>query len=319
MNLSDVELDAGTRAWITRIGEASLTLPNLASTDPAVQREAARELSDVLAVDFTLPVPDGVVIDDIVLAGLAARRYRPAAAIGAAPTQLWLHGGGFYAGTMLEVLNDRLCARRALEAGIQIISLEYRLAPEHPYPAPVADASAALTALVDDAGRFGVDPTRVGIGGNSAGAAIAASTSLHLRDAGDGVLMHVDLEVPPTLLRPYGGSGVDFAVGFGLEEMPTIAAMYVGPDGAADDYIAPLDAVDLSGLPPHLIFVAEFDPLRDAGLAYADRLRSAGVRVEVVFGSAQLHGSPALTAVSPAAADWQREHSYQLALAYRTL
>ena len=106
--------------------------------------------------------------------------------------------GGFYAGTMQEILNDRLCSRRALEANMQLISLEYRLAPEFPYPAAVDDATAALAALVEKAERFGVDTARLGIGGNSAGAGIAASTSLKLRDAGNDVLVHVDLEVPPT-------------------------------------------------------------------------------------------------------------------------
>lgn len=318
MNLADIELDSGIRSWIARLGEVAPTLPALASSDPAAQRVAARELSDLLAVEFTLPVPDGVDIDELELAGLRARRYRPTALKGAVPTQLWLHGGGFYAGTIDEVLNDRICARNALESGIQIVSLEYRLAPEHPYPAPVDDAIAALLALVVDAQRYGVDAARLGIGGNSAGAAIAASTSLHLRDIDNDLLVHVDLEVPPALLRPFGDSGRELAVGFGLEEMPVVAAMYAGPDGPADAYISPLDAADLSRLPPHLVFVAEFDPLRDAGLAYAERLQAAGVAVVERFGAAQLHGSPGLTAVSAGAAEWQREHSLQLALAYRT-
>jgi acetyl esterase len=318
MNLADAELDAGTRAWIARIEQIAPGIPDIANPDPAVQRRAAQVLSDRLAVEFTLPVPDGVELDDLELAGLRARRYRPAAADGAQPTQLWLHGGGFYAGTIDEILNDRLCARRALDSGVQIISLEYRLTPEHPYPAQVEDARTALDALLTDPAGHGVDARRVGIGGNSAGAAIAASTSLHLRDAGDSVLMHVDLEVPPTALRAVGDSGREFAHGFGLDEIELLARMYAGPHGPADGYLAPLDAPDLSGLPPHLILVAEYDPLRDGGVAYADRLRAAGVDVDLYLGAGQLHGSPGQTAASAGALAWQTEHSRRLGGAYRT-
>jgi acetyl esterase len=201
---------------------------------------------------------------------------------------------------------------------VQHFSLEYRLAPEHPYPAPVDDAVAALAALTADPEGFGVDVERLGIGGNSAGAAISASTSLRVRDAGAPRLAHVDLEVPPAALRPVGASAEEYAVGFGLDEMELIASMYVGPHGPADDYASALDAPDLAGLPPHLIMVAEFDPLRDSGIAYADRLRASGVEVDLFAGERQLHGSPGQTAASPAAADWQAEHSRLLARAYRT-
>lgn len=317
--LAELELDAGIRRWISRIDQIAPTLPDLASTDPAVQRVAARELSDLLAAEFTLPIPDGVDLDDITIDGpggeLRMRRYRPSSLSGAAPTQLWLHGGGFYAGTMEEVLNDRLCARRALESGVQHVSLEYRLAPEHPYPAQVDDAIAALTALASEHERFGVDPERLGLGGNSAGAGVSASASLHLRDSPSVRLHHVTLEVPPAALRPVGDSSVEFATGFGLDQMELIASMYVGPEGPADEYASPLDATDLSGLPPHLILVAEFDPLRDAGIAYAARLREAGVPVELVHFAGHLHGSPGLTAEAPGAA-WQRRHALELARAY---
>jgi acetyl esterase len=320
--LAEIDLDPGIRSWIARIEEIAPTMPGLVSRDPVVLRAAALELSDRLAVEFTLPVPDGVEIDDAVVDGpggeLRIRRYRAAGADGPVPSVLWLHGGGFYAGSTHEILNDRLLARRTLDSGVQHLSVDYRLAPEHPYPAQVDDAIAALAAVAADPVRFGVDPARLGIGGNSAGAAIAASTSLRLRDEGGPHLHHVDLEVPPTALRPVGDSASDFAVGFGLDEMALIASMYVGPDGPADGYASALDVADLAGLPPHLIMVAEYDPLRDSGVQYAERLRAAGVGAELYVGAGQLHGSPGQTAASPGAAAWQREHSRLLAIAYDT-
>jgi acetyl esterase len=320
--LTDLSLDPGILRWIARIEQLSPGIPDLASPDPVAQRVAARELSDLLAADFTLPIPDGVEIEDFEIPGpagaLRMRRYRPTATTGLAPSQLWLHGGGFYAGTIDEILNDRLCARRAVESGVQLFSLEYRLAPEHPYPAPVLDAFAALQAMVADPARFGVDPDRLGIGGNSAGAAVAASTALRLRDAGGPRLAHVDLEVPPTAMRPVGQSAADYAIGFGLDQLDFIVAMYAGADGPADANISPLDVDDLTGLPPTLIMAGEHDPLRDAGVLYAERLRQAGVPVELFVGAGHLHGTPGITAAFDGAREWQEQHARFLALAYKT-
>lgn len=323
ITLAELDLAPGIRRWIARLEQISPGIPGIDSPEPAVQRVAARELSDLLAVDFTLPVPGGVETSEEVIEGpdgpLRMRRYRPDAASGPAPTQLWLHGGGFYAGTVDEVLNERLCARRAVDSGVQIFSLEYRLAPEHPYPAPILDAIAALDALVADAARFGVDAERLGIGGNSAGAAIAASTALRVRDLGGPRLVHVDLEVPPAAMRWVGRSAEDYAVGFGLDQLDQIVAMYAGPDGAADERISPLDVDDVSGLPSTLIMAGEHDPLRDAGVQYAERLRDAGVRVELYVGEGHLHGTPGLTAAFDGAREWQELHARHLASAYDTI
>lgn len=320
--LADLSLDPGILSWIARIEELSPGIPGIASPDPAVLRGAQQELSDLLAVDCTLPIPDGVTLDDVEIAGpggtLRMRRYRPTAVSAAAPSQLWLHGGGFFAGTIDEVVNDRLCARRALESGVQMFSLEYRLAPEHPYPAPVRDAAAALSAMVADSERLGIDVDRLGIGGSSAGAAIAASTALVLRDAGGPRLIHVDLEVPPLAMRRVGRSASDYAVGFGLDQLEVIVDMYSGPDGAADAYISPLDVDDVGGLPPTLIMAAEHDPLRDSGVEYAERLRTAGIPVELFIGAGHLHGTPGITASFPGARDWQQLHAHHLAQAYGT-
>ncbi len=323
MTPQELDLHLAILRWAERIEEIATGLPDLAAPPSAARRRAALILSDALAAEFTLPVPEGVRIDDIALDGdgpsLRARRFRPSALGSApAPTQLFLHGGGFIGGTIDETLNDRICAARALDAGIQIVSLEYRLAPEHTYPAAAHDAISALTALRHDRG---VDAERLGIGGNSAGATIAASAAILLRDDDAPPLHHVDLEVVPAALRPVGDSAKEYRAGFGLDDADSLAVAYLGTAAALDDLphaASPLDVDDLGGLPPTLIMVAEHDPLRDSGVAYAGRLRDAGVDVTEHVGRGHLHGSPGLTAALPIARDWQRRHADALRVAYVT-
>lgn len=152
-------LDAPVRTWLRRIDEIIADLPEHGSPDPAAHRRAARILSDLLAAEFTDPAPPGIEADELRLAGpdgpLRARRFRPAGSSGPLPTMLWLHGGGWVAGTIDELLNERTTADRALRSGVQIVALEYRLAPEHPFPAPVDDAVSALAALRARASELG--------------------------------------------------------------------------------------------------------------------------------------------------------------------
>lgn len=306
------------REWIQRIRELSATLPDLASAHVRARRRAQRELSDLLAVEFTAPVPEGVAIDDLLIAGgrgpLRARRYRPASAVGALPTMLWLHGGGWTGGTIDELLNDRLSADRALRSGVQIIALEYRLAPEHPFPAPVDDAVAAMADLRERADELAIDADRLGIGGNSAGATIAATTALRQRDAG-APLHHQTLEVLPAALRIIGES-----MHRDLEAADVTAAMHLAEvyrAGAPLAEASPLDAPDHHGLAPALILAAEFDPLRDGAAAYAEALRGAGVPVVLRIGSGHDHASPGLTGRWQGAREWRDTIVAELADAYR--
>ncbi|GAB3929120.1 lipolytic protein [Microlunatus endophyticus] len=290
-----------------------------------VVRAAARQLSDQLAQIYTAPAPTEVVIEDFTIAAdpdrrLRVRRYRPSAAEGALPTQIWMHGGGFAFGEVDELVNDRLCASRTAATGVQTLSVEYRLAPENAYPAPIDDVLAVFDAAIEDQ-RLSVDAERIGIGGNSAGATIAASSALRIRDTRTAPLVHQLLEVPLVIFEPFGDSMREFD----LDEGPVAVApkditgageAYLSA-GVPDQYAVPLEA-DVAGLPPTVIMTAEFDPLRDGGEAYAERLRSAGVRVTAVRGDGQLHGTCSLTAAWEASRRWQSTVAQAMVEAYRS-
>jgi len=315
--MTEIDLHPAIHRWLTRIGELSATLPDLGSSDRAEHRAAAIRLSDLLATEFVAPAPSAVVADwtecDATGTVLAVRRYRPSVA-GPWPTQVYLHGGGFVGGSARETTNDRLLAARSASTGLQILSLEYRLAPEHPYPAAVLDTLALLEDVMTSPGRWDADPTRLGVGGASAGATIAASAALHWRALGRPALVHQCLEIPATCFRLVGDSA-DLASAEELAGAAATAAAYLA-DGV-DELAAPLDAPDLTGLPPALVMTAEWDPLRDGGEAYADRMRQAGVPVELVRGVGHLHATCSLTAVLPAAREWQTACADHLRTAYQ--
>lgn len=316
-----VEIAPAILAWAERITDLSRALPELESEDMDARRKAERRLSDALATEFCDPPAPGVCIrDDMVDAPagpLGLRRYRPDGLPPAAPTEVFLHGGGFVSGSVHELINDRLLTARARRAGIQVISVEYRLAPEHPYPAAVHDTVATIDLLRDEPERFGVDATRLGIAGASAGAGIAASASLLLRDRGEVGLVHQSLEVPAVALEAFGPSSLRFARGYGLDGYEKAIGLYLGERrGPRVAAAQPVFVSDLTGLPPTFIQVAEFDPLRDGGLEYGERLRAAGVPTAVHVGAGHVHGSPGLTATFPPARAWQRRSAAAARLAY---
>jgi acetyl esterase len=203
----------------------------------------------------------------------AVRHYRPVHEH--RPLLVFLHGGMWLLGDL--DTHDRLCRRIAAGAGVEVLAVDYRLAPEHPWPAAVEDAIAAVRHA--DAHVADV----VAIGGDSAGGCLAALTALALRDGGDpGVLVAQLLACPNTDLTGTQRSMHEKGMGFGLEaaDIRWAAAQWV-PDVArhADGDVSPLHARDLSGLPPAVVVTAEDDPLRDEGDLYAARLAAAGVPV----------------------------------------
>ncbi|UAJ80674.1 alpha/beta hydrolase fold domain-containing protein [Leifsonia sp. ZF2019] len=318
------KFDVAIVRWAGRIEELAADLPDLSSTDFSARRVAEKTLSDEVAREFTTPAAPEVTVSAVEIpiakaAPIRARLYRPEHLLGSAPTQLFLHGGGFVSGTVDELINDRLLTFRARAADIQILSIEYRLAPEHPYPAAVDDVLAVLAALRDNPGFLSVDATRVGVGGASAGASIAASVALRVRADGGFALLHQALEVPALALRPMGESAALYARGYGLDGYEQLGALYLPDPSPPDAYAEPAlltDPMDLRGLPETWIQVAEHDPLRDAALTFAEALRRANVPVTVEVGEGHVHGSPGLTAVFEPARRWQRHLAATLRRAY---
>lgn len=321
----ELDLNDPVTAWLTRIAEHGATLPGLQDPDMSVRRLALKELSDRLAVEFTEPSPSSGVIRDRCLARpdgskLWLRRYLPteqsADAQARYPTQLWCHGGGFLLGSVDEIVNDRICAARADAAGIQIISVGYRLAPEDPYPAGIEDLLLAYeTALTDP--ELAVDTTRLGLGGVSSGAYVAAVGALRIRDEHSVQPVHVALESPMLAFERSGDPSESFASDADVSFLGEVVATFLPPE-VRDGYALPLQMDDLHRLPPTLVISSEFDPLRDSAERYGARLRDAGNVVTMIREPGQLHGSSVLTATSARSREWQSHVRDALRAAYRT-
>jgi len=214
------------------------------------------------------------------------------------PGLVYFHGGGWARGSLNT--HDPLCRSLANAGGCIVVSVDYRMAPEHTFPAAIDDAAAATRWVAQNAPRLGIDPRRVAVGGDSAGGNLAAAVTLLLRDAGGPPLVHQLLLYPVTDYNFGTASYVANAEGY----MLTRAAMrfywriYLRSEADANDQRAsPLRARDFSNLPPALVITAEFDPLRDEGRAYADRLRRAGTPVVYRDYAGMVHGFATMAGV----------------------
>ena len=250
-------------------------------------------LPGVTTRDEALPGPDGII---------PARLYVPPALETPAPGLVFFHGGGWVTGDLES--HDRFCRRLAVRGALRVVAVDYRLAPEHRYPAAVDDTLAAFRHVASEAARFGIDPRRLGVGGDSAGGNLAAVVARRTR--GDGVQPAVTALIFPGLDATR--SSPSHAT-FGERHLLTGAAIdwylghYLGDVAAheRDPDVSPLLASDAAGLGPHLITVAHFDPLRDEGEAYARKLGAAGARVKLVRRPTMIHGFIVMGGVSPAA------------------
>ncbi|MFG1934137.1 alpha/beta hydrolase [Mycobacterium sp. NPDC048908] len=212
------------------------------------------------------------------------RLFRPQGVTGPTPALLWIHGGGYVIGKAAQ--DDALCRRYARELGVIVASVDYRLAPEHPYPAPLEDCYAALQWLV----RLpSVDPAVVAIGGASAGGGLAAALALLTRDRGQ-IPLAAQLLVYPMLDDRTQGRQLDNP-GLRLWNQASNKYAWSAYLGGADPNVAvPARHEDLTGLPPTWLGVGTFDLFHDEDLAYAERLRAAGVRCEVEVIEGAFHG-----------------------------
>ncbi|REF00168.1 alpha/beta hydrolase [Thermomonospora umbrina] len=212
---------------------------------------------------------------------ISVRLYRPEPpSRGPLPVLVYLHGGGWVVGGIEHV--DEVCRELAVGAGCAVVSVGYRLAPEHPFPAAVEDAWAVLSDLTSDPERYGADPGAVAVAGESAGGNLAAVTALRARDEGVP-LVHQLLVYPVTDAAMDTPSWSEYASGFGLDGamMAAFLGMYRGDADADDPRLSPLRARDLAGAAPATVITAGCDILRDEGEAYARRLAEAGVPVEL--------------------------------------
>lgn len=235
---------------------------------------------------------------------LAARFYLPEGAASPAPLVVYYHGGGWVVGTL--ETHDGTCRALANASGAAVLSVAYRLAPEHPYPAPVEDCYDALKWAAANAASLGCDPARLAVAGDSAGGNLSAAVSIMVRDRGGPALKHQLLIYPVTnddySLPSYAenGSG-DYYLS--TDGMRWFWGHYLG-----DVQAAPLARVgptaNLSNLPPATVITAEFDPLRDEGMAYAARLTDAGIAVDAAIAPGMIHGFFSMFQAVPDALPW---------------
>lgn len=232
--------------------------------------------------ELRLPGPGGEI-------GL--RCYRPEDAGEGAPALLYFHGGGWTIGDL--DTHDVLCRELALQAGCAVLSVDYRLAPEHPFPAAVDDARAALRWLRAQAPALGLDPARIAVGGDSAGGNLAAVAAIALRDEAGPPLRFQLLIYPATDMRAAAPSHRANGQGYLLtaDSIAYFRSHYLADAAQWSDWRAsPLLHPDLSRLPPALVVTAGYDPLRDEGRQYADALSAAGSPAQYVCFERQIHG-----------------------------
>lgn len=288
--------------------------------DPIVPDVPAKRTAIRSSSALAAGAPIGVgTVRDLTVDGadgpLRARHFSPSDGGAGRPLVVFFHGGGWVVGDL--DTHDQPCRLLTRHADVHVLSVDYRLAPEHPFPAAVEDAVAAFAWGVEHAGELGADPTRVAVAGDSAGGNLAAVVAQATRDAGT---------TPPSaqlLLYPAVDSSVDrpskdlFAEGYLLTRRQTDWYRDTYADGVArtDPRLSPLRAADLSGLAPAVVATAGFDPLRDEGEAYAEALRAAGVPVVLRRADGLVHGFFSMTGIHRVS----REESIAVAGAFGAL
>ncbi len=265
--------------------------PGASSPTPSGMREAMRRLAVTVdakgistgeIADRELPGPGGP---------LPARVYTPAAVVGiVSPGIVYFHGG---AAIFCSVeTHDGLCRLLANSTGCRVVSIEYRLAPEHPFPAALDDAYFATQWISEHARELLIDPARLAVAGDSAGATLATVTCMQSKSRDGPAIALQLLFCPVTDLAAESASRVALGTGYFIERttLQWATELYCPPGtDRADQRISPLRATDLSGLPPAHVHTAEFDPMKDEGSAYADRLKAAGVKVRFICHEGMIH------------------------------
>lgn len=289
-------VDPPVQAWINRISEVGPSLENGAGS--AGEQASARQLSDLLFKEFGDLTSEGaqrsthrIPTDQ---GNLRIDEYRPVnSETKVLPAYLLLHGGSFRLGEVDELINVAFCSQRAARSGYAVYSLEYRLAPEHPFPAALDDAAAALRWLHSQPSLLRINQERIVVGGVSAGGNLSAALCLTTRDS--GLRIHAQLlEVPLMDARDDGLWLDEYAAVNGFTTLKDARGAYSDSDKASSPLVSPVLG-DLHGLPPTHLMTAEFDPCRSAGEEYVTRLRAAGNQVTATRHLGHLHGTQSLT------------------------
>ena len=286
-------LDPQTRAMLDKAETAGTPAWNAVPIDHA----RTLFLQDAMAnVGKTMPL---AAVDNVAIPGpgddfsntVPARLYVPNTEQSPRPTLLYVHGGGFALGALDS--HDAICRHISAKSGVQVLSIAYRLAPEHPFPAGLDDVMTAARWLVAHHEAIGADPERLAIGGDSAGANLAATACRMLHTPGKTPFRHQMLLYPMVDLRMQHPSIEMFGDGYRLtrDVLRWFVDSYVRDAQMVEDpRVSPLLADDLTRLPPTLVLTAGFDPLRDEGQAYANSLTHAGVACEHVCFEDMIHG-----------------------------
>jgi acetyl esterase len=281
-------LNVATRSLIERVQRAGR--PPMAAMTPA----QAREFYDIGGPMLDLqPAPQVDRVEDITLPArdghaMPARLYAPRSDA-ALPVLLYIHGGGFSVGSL--TTHDVLCRQLSRQGHCAVVSLDYRLAPEHHFPTAVHDSWDALNWLYQNGQTLGLDTTRLAVGGDSAGGTLAAVCALMARDAGLPLRLQL-LFYPGCIAHQDTASHHTFAEGFMLDKdtVDWFFANYIDEADRDDWRFAPMNAPDHAGLATAWIGLAECDPLVDEGVQYADTLRMAGVAVDLEIYKGVVHG-----------------------------
>jgi acetyl esterase len=251
----------------------------------------------VRALMSSFPRPEGeevANVEDRNIPGPAGeipvRIYTPLNAAGVLPCLVWYHGGGWVIGNLDGA--DNSCRSMANASGCKVVSVDYRLAPEHRFPAAADDSFAALEWVANNAASLGIDANRIAVGGDSAGGNLAAVVSQMARDAGGPNVVFQVLIYPVTDVAMDTGSYSANAEGYLLtrDSMVWFWGHYLHTNDGTHPKASPIRHENLAGLPPAIVITAEFDPLRDEGEAYAKAMQDAGVKVQVKRYDGQIHG-----------------------------
>lgn len=286
-------MDAELRKYLDAISATPVELPE--TNEGRVQFRRAVMMKALKGRGAIAGLPNGVETRDVPMGGgLTGRIYRPRDAAGLLPVLVYLHGGGWVAGSV--ETHDPFCRLLSEAAGVMILAVEFRLAPEHPFPAGLEDTVSAFHWAAANAGSIGGDARKLALGGDSAGANLAAVAANRICAAEEKVRPAALMLLYPVMDHPSAGhaSYKERGTGCGLDAslMEWFWEQYAAGVEAENAEISPLRLKEVPALPPTLVATAEYDPLRDEGVKYAEKLKAAGVKVTHLHAEDMHHSFP---------------------------